>query len=659
MQTFEVKGKDGKVYDVRAENYERAYAVVNEDPAPGAEGIPWSEVPEDAARSAMAGVGKGVVALPGLPGDAASLQAPFNRVLGIDVTPERLAEMEKLGLISGKDTKGIKVKLPTSGELIEAASDATRPAPTLSQVVTGEKPQSFLEYKPKSKTGEAFETVGEFAPGFVIGPGGRMVRAATTFGAAGTSEGLGQLTKGTAYEPYARFGGAFLGSVAGHRMSYRPTDIDVIRQSAPADLTEYRSLGPEAMVLDASPSTVLLAQGLVGEPGMAKNDLVRALRDRDAGRSRRLLADVEGAMGPVQDIDLLKRSLAQSAQRRAGPMYATAKQNAPVLSETVDDLLARALDTPISALPQGKQQAWMPLLNDIDDALNVSRGGNPQLAAEKLHNIRKGLDEQIIYDREKLAMLPSAELTRQSVLKDARKTVDDLLKNRIPGFTEADEVVSQSKRLQDDLDFGRDSLEGGKYASTPEKFREDMRGRNRAYVGIGQRHDVRNAMGTQSNDLPALRKKVGGDADFNRDKISEIHGQGAVDQMAGGVRREETFSRNYADIDRNSQTAQRQEAAKVIRRNEPLEVSTGATVTGLGLKAGTAIVNALLRGANMVSRQPEREALVRALTTRGSAGEALLRAAQNAPSPTARVAAKALVNALLSTTEARTAGGPR
>lgn len=73
------------------------------------------------------------------------------------------------------------------------------------QNVTGPLPQ------PKTTAGEYARTIGEFAPGAVLGPGG-VVKNLTKFGVAPAiaSETAGQATEGTKAEPFARLAGALL-----------------------------------------------------------------------------------------------------------------------------------------------------------------------------------------------------------------------------------------------------------------------------------------------------------------------------------------------------------------------------------------------------------------------------------------------------------------
>lgn len=65
-------------------------------------------------------------------------------------------------------------------------------------------------YEPQTKAGEYARTIGEFAPAAAF-PGSAIQRTLNVVAPAVTSETAGQMTKGTSYEPVARFAGAVAG----------------------------------------------------------------------------------------------------------------------------------------------------------------------------------------------------------------------------------------------------------------------------------------------------------------------------------------------------------------------------------------------------------------------------------------------------------------
>jgi hypothetical protein len=148
-------------------------------------------VAEDVAKSAAIGVPKGVMGLAALPGEASNLigrgvNALGNWLTGKNMTAEEFAakRAEALGSV---DIAG-----PTGETVRKGVESVTGPL-----------------YEPKTKAGEYAQTVGEFVPAAMAGPGGIVRRAITGAVIPGvTSEAAGQLTKDTAAEPYARMAGA-------------------------------------------------------------------------------------------------------------------------------------------------------------------------------------------------------------------------------------------------------------------------------------------------------------------------------------------------------------------------------------------------------------------------------------------------------------------
>jgi len=156
----------------------------DEEPAPKSESnappsnIQWDEEPDpyiEAASGFGRGLAKGVAGLAGLPGEIQSLARKAEPYLGIK-TPEKPL-----------------IQLPTGAEVTEAAKPYV----------------SALSEESKTLPGKYGETIGEFAVMPGSGKTAKEVLARTVLPAVG-SETAGQLTEGTALEPYARFAGSLL-----------------------------------------------------------------------------------------------------------------------------------------------------------------------------------------------------------------------------------------------------------------------------------------------------------------------------------------------------------------------------------------------------------------------------------------------------------------
>ena len=559
----------------------------------------------DALKGAGTGLVEGVTSTIGMAGDLGNLGA---RLMGI--TPEQMQALN-----AAKSQLGVGI------------------APTSEQMLTGIEKHTGSFPKPETGMGKLARTGGQLLPGAAIGPGGAMAKIAGWLGATLGDEALGRASEGKWYEPYARTVGAITGGIGANSLAnYLKAPIPagqtrasaaLLRNATPDDLTGYNKLGPDAMVMDASPSMTGLAQGVAVAPGKQKDAIVAALTNRQGGRSQRLLSATESALGRSHDPEYLKRAIDRAASRKAGPIYRAAKANAPVLPQNIEDVLAPGVTNSFERLSLAGRKARIGQFDQLEDAL---RAGDPQLVAERLHDLRKNVSSMIVYDPRDAAMLSSADKAMQRSLKEFRGEIDDILKNRFPGFDKADEIVATGKKAQEGIDYGFNALDGGKTASAPKTFNIEARRYPERFVNEGMKARISNAMGTQANDLAALKKMIGEGTDFNRAKLESRFGPAKVSQVANAVDREGTFSQTFADVSRNSQTAQRSAAARAITEADAPSFTGNETITGLLLKGGAKGANAVMAKVFSKVSQPTRDALARALMANGTDGEALMRA---------------------------------
>lgn len=147
---------------------------------------------EDIMRSAGAGVRAGIEGLGGMFGDIAQMQGDIAGWAAgkMGASTETQQSVSKWGRRL--------YPMPNAPSTAEIQGAITNP-------IVGES------YKPQTIAGEYARTVGQFAPGAVMGPGGFMRKAAMTAIPAVASETAGQATKGTKAEPYARAAAAIVG----------------------------------------------------------------------------------------------------------------------------------------------------------------------------------------------------------------------------------------------------------------------------------------------------------------------------------------------------------------------------------------------------------------------------------------------------------------
>jgi hypothetical protein len=156
------------------------------------------EILGDAAKSFGVGMGRFGVQSAGLLGDAREMLANG---------AQRAADY----LVPGA--------APNAGSKVSdfLASYPLLAGPTSSQLRSAVESYTGPFYQPKTIVGDYAQTAGEFVPGALLMPGGSLATNAIRYGLlpALSSETAGQLTQGTAAEPWARTAGAILGAAPG------------------------------------------------------------------------------------------------------------------------------------------------------------------------------------------------------------------------------------------------------------------------------------------------------------------------------------------------------------------------------------------------------------------------------------------------------------
>lgn len=197
-----IEGPDGKRHIVEAPDGatpDQVMAFIREQPASTFDTV------KDVAKSAGIGVAQGAIGLGTLPGNVEQLGR-----MGINA----------VGNLAGADGNLVSPEavLPTYGSVKRGIENK----------FTGKF------YEPKTTAGEYARTGGEFASLALGGPAGWAGRAARVAIPAVTSETAGQMTEGTALEPWARAGGALIGGMLPNTAArvVTPAPADVARQGA-------------------------------------------------------------------------------------------------------------------------------------------------------------------------------------------------------------------------------------------------------------------------------------------------------------------------------------------------------------------------------------------------------------------------------------------
>jgi hypothetical protein len=369
MPIFDVEAA-GKSFEIEAPDFTTAVAALKTHLSPSQ---PEADNSFSGSASAL-GIGgiKGIVGLAGLPADALDLATR-----GIDY-----AAGTKTNEAVGKPAADYAGFGALQGYL---------------EKVTGPL------YEPKTGLESTLQTVGEFAPGGLVGAGRGIARRAATqvLAPALASEGAGALTKGTEAEPYARLAGA-IGGAAGATKLAHMSDARKTASAVPAavDLETATKAGynhPEVQALRIN------SQGA----GRFVDDVVSDLKknrfsEKQAGKTYDALDNLRApefaTSHTIQDFDATRRLL-QKIAIDAGPEGEAARRavraiDAYTLRVPTADVVAGDARAAGKALFEGRANAAAGFRNEriqqiVERAQNTAgathSGGNLE------NELRKGV----------------------------------------------------------------------------------------------------------------------------------------------------------------------------------------------------------------------------------------------------------------------------
>jgi len=192
----------------------------------------------DVAASGASGIARGTADLVGLPGTLSDLMKAGGTWLTRKAYETATGEEPEVGTFFGGPDPAIMEKVgaysPFSG---------TKAREGVSTISGGAS-----EYEPQTTAGEYAGTVGEFLPG-AAAFGGLSPGNLLKFGAAPglASEGAGQLTEGSAVEPYARVAAALLAPMAVSAAGRAITPLRISpERAAAADVLRAEGVRPTA-----------------------------------------------------------------------------------------------------------------------------------------------------------------------------------------------------------------------------------------------------------------------------------------------------------------------------------------------------------------------------------------------------------------------------
>ena len=320
--------------DVPRDEFDRRVGIVPEQPPVSA-----GEMAADVAKSAGIGLVQGGLGLATLPGN--------------------LEALGRAGINAGARLVGVEAPVD-SDTFLTNYNDAKKRV----EGYTGKF------YEPKTTVGKYARTIGEFAPG-AIGGGGLAARAARVALPAVGSETAGQITEGTAAEPFARVAGAIAGgrvpNVAARMATPAPADagraaaVQNLQQNGVTALTAGQRTG-DNRVRWIEDATAMVPGGggrATAMQNQAADQFTRAALAR---------AGIEADRATPQVIDRALRDIGQEYHNFGNGAVIT---RSPQLERRLDDIVRRYQR---NAPPTMQRNAIGGIASDVVEATRSETG---------------------------------------------------------------------------------------------------------------------------------------------------------------------------------------------------------------------------------------------------------------------------------------------
>lgn len=356
----------------------------------------------------------------------------------------------------------------------------------------------------------------------------------------------------------------------------------LLKGAAMADapgLGNLGQMGEAAMLPDAGPAMLGLAQGAGTGTGPGRSALVDTLRSRDATTAQRLARTLNQNLGPSPIPSRVEAGLSGD-RAYMGQEYEPLIQNARAVNT---QNLANTLDASTVNLRGPAQQAVQRVRQMLDIPGNP---GNLDPHPQALLSTRHAIDGMI-------ASEANPAVIRELTL--ARQAVDAELARAVPGIKAVDAQIEESARQSGGLLRGSQVLDSGKEAIRPQELAAEMTAAGQPQgqmVGPsatpfrmqqGARAEVDRVVGTNVHDLPALERTFKTPEDWNYQKLATMFGDQQRDSVANVIAANRRFRDTYQKVVEGSQTAQRSASAKSMEGSEGGNVPLDTTLTGAGI----------------------------------------------------------------------------
>jgi hypothetical protein len=229
-----------------------------------------------------------------------------------------------------------------------------------------------------------------------------------------------------------------------------------------------------------------------------------------------------------------------------------------------------------------------------------------------LHQVRQAIDGMLAGETDSNA---------ERVLGAARKNVDRLLAEAVPGIKQADAVYADLAQQGTALETGQTVFDSGRSSIRPDELKAML---SEASPGVAQRlsqgalAEIDRIVGTNANDRQALERLLKGDGDWNRQRLASLFGQQRADRVFRILENERRMAETEEAVLRGAGHRSAQAARDELA---PADRAPGAVESALNFKPGTAAVK-VAHGAvgwlSQMGRERSRDEIIDAIMGRGN-----------------------------------------
>lgn len=347
--------------------------------------------------------------------------------------------------------------------------------------------------------------------------------------------GLGLTTLSPTAAAGAAFGRSVIGAPARKVIQRELETAGIPLDQAGARLAQ---MGQGAVYADLTPGLQARAAAIATMPGSGQKTIIDALSARRAGSNARIMTGVDEAIGPAPIPSRIAAGI-QENQTALSPLYQDALRNAAQVNTAP---VADSLDTMAGMLRGDAQRAVQrvrAMLNSTDNPNLLDP--NPATLLQTRHAIDGLLEGE-------------TDTNVLRALGGARRQIDDLLADAVPGIKEIDAQYAELARQGEALTTGQQVLDTGRTAVRPEELDEMMTAGalpQGAQIGPsavplrlreGARADIDRIIGTNIRDINAMKRIVAGEGNWNRDRLATVFGQERAAQLLAILEREAAFN---------------------------------------------------------------------------------------------------------------------